>query len=98
MAEPAGTRTPTAQAAKAAQGSISALLEEIKATEQTNHALGGLSRRLSSAEEKSSITFEWQFGVAKMPVRDSKSLSRSGTFPTTSCTRRTEMTFVYSKA
>ncbi|KAK4939281.1 hypothetical protein LTR66_015016, partial [Elasticomyces elasticus] len=50
MAEPAGARTPTAQAVKAAQGSISALLEEIKATEQTNHALGGLSRRLSSAE------------------------------------------------
>ena len=50
MAEQTGARTSTAQAAKAAQRIVLALLEDMKATERTNEALKGLCRQLFSAE------------------------------------------------
>ncbi|KAJ5507064.1 hypothetical protein N7527_009207 [Penicillium freii] len=50
MAEPSGTGNSTAQVAKAAQRSILALLEDMKATGRTNEALKGLCRQLFSVE------------------------------------------------
>ncbi|CAP86944.1 hypothetical protein PCH_Pc24g00360 [Penicillium rubens Wisconsin 54-1255] len=50
MAEPSGTGTSTAQAAKAAQRSVLALLEDMKATGRTNEALKELCRQLFFVE------------------------------------------------